>query len=487
MSQIECLQLFSQHLSSTLSDEELNDVTFSFNRGNAYVDEKQDVEPVVTSVTVKANRGLLCVLSPVFRSMFKNGMKESLDKCGAVAIDDASPEPFKVFIEYFYGIAPQITAQNIGPLTYLAEKYLVSGLQKICGKFLSQSMSISSIIPILITLHVHRQHNSFAHCRQWMVQQATQISVDEILALFKGDTFLSSHHVIVGVLLSGFGSTDVIDAALLWQFVLKWSQIYKHGDEQKEEHQKANASENPLWFCKNLMFIRKDFPFYRLSMHTLCTEIIPLGILTQEMSIEILTHKTNGYYRMFSRHCIEHKSLIYDKPSTSIGMQFAEHNFDKFTINAQQNGTLSVANTGAHVTLFSSVAMTAGNVYEWTVCVDRLDNANWQSFGMDVVDDARKGADTWIGSHATHSYGVRANQSNVYFSANNSNKHQLTPDGIAVGSYIVLRYNAIEGTLRVSTDKQQFWTFTGIDTKQTFSPSFRVDQQCTLSVSDVRL
>ena len=89
--------------------------------------------------------------------MFNNGMKESLSD-NAIEITDTDYKSFKLFIGYFYGMDPKITPLNIGPLSYLAEKYLVAGLQKICALFLTESISVDNLIPILESLHQYHQN-----------------------------------------------------------------------------------------------------------------------------------------------------------------------------------------------------------------------------------------------------------------------------------------------------------------------------------------
>eukprot|EP01083_Nonionella_stella_P149409 474518_1 len=146
MAQTKSWALFAKHLGSKLNDDELNDVVFTFGS-----DGKEQEETII-----KANRGLLSILSPVFKSMFKNGMKESLND-DAIPIQDSDSKSFKLFIQYFYGMDPQVTPDNVGALSYLAEKYLVDGLQNICALFLAESMSIQNVIPILEALHAYHQ------------------------------------------------------------------------------------------------------------------------------------------------------------------------------------------------------------------------------------------------------------------------------------------------------------------------------------------
>eukprot|EP01084_Bolivina_argentea_P147195 257552_1 len=186
MSQSKVWKLFATHLGSTANEDALNDVTFTFN-------DNQNEE-----TCVKSNRGLLSLLSPVFRSMFNNGMKESLDN-NSVPITDSDIKSFTLFIKYFYGIDPEITASNIGILSYLADKYLVSGLQACCRLFLTESISIDNLIPVLESLHKHHQDKLFENCKVWMNDQS---SSDAIINMFKSDAFMNTNHVIVSVLLS---------------------------------------------------------------------------------------------------------------------------------------------------------------------------------------------------------------------------------------------------------------------------------------------
>eukprot|EP01083_Nonionella_stella_P099349 279352_1 len=316
--------LFAKHLGSKLNDDELNDVVFTFGS-----DEKEQEE-----TSIKANRGLLSILSPVFKSMFKNGMKESLND-DAIPIQDSDSKSFKLFIQYFYGMDPQVTPDNVGALSYLAEKYLVDGLQNICALFLAESMSIQNVIPILEALHAYHQEKLFENCKAWM---ANETSTEEIINLFKSYAFMNTHYIIANVLLSGFGFGPTVDASILWECVLKWSQTKEKtelcdvecegGYEDEKENKLDEREEISTSEYEKLVLIRKHFPFYRLPIHIICAKILPLQILTQQMASEVLSHQTHGYERQLSRYCIKHKPLVYPEPSTTIGMEFQNHNWN---------------------------------------------------------------------------------------------------------------------------------------------------------------
>ena len=86
-------------------------------------------------------------------------MKESLDDTSILIIDSDS-DSFKLFLQYFYAQNPQITASNVGSLSYLASKYLVDGLQRVCNLFLTESISMHNVIPILESLLRYHQNVS---------------------------------------------------------------------------------------------------------------------------------------------------------------------------------------------------------------------------------------------------------------------------------------------------------------------------------------
>ena len=87
----------------------------------------------------------------LYRELFRNGGSSS------ILIEDSDSKSFKLFIQYFYGMNPQITASNIGAISYLAQKYLVTGLQEICNTYLDKSISIDNVVTILESLHACHQ------------------------------------------------------------------------------------------------------------------------------------------------------------------------------------------------------------------------------------------------------------------------------------------------------------------------------------------
>eukprot|EP00486_Rosalina_sp_Unknown_P006739 CAMPEP_0201572428 /NCGR_PEP_ID=MMETSP0190_2-20130828/15681_1 /ASSEMBLY_ACC=CAM_ASM_000263 /TAXON_ID=37353 /ORGANISM="Rosalina sp." /LENGTH=719 /DNA_ID=CAMNT_0047998167 /DNA_START=25 /DNA_END=2184 /DNA_ORIENTATION=+ len=463
-------KLFAEDLGNQLNTDELNDVTFTFNE----IKENVDVN-ASNATAVKANRGLLSLLSPVFRKMFQN------QKISTVAIKDSDSKSFKLFIQYFYGMDPQITASNVGAISYLAQHYSVKGLQKMCDLFLKESISIDNVVSILESLHSCHQESSkqqfFEKCKGWMTAQT---SIESIVTLFESETFIHTHHEIVNVLLSGFGTR--MDATTLWKCVSKWSETKStrysvvtnsyaiHEEDAKEgtEVTQVTSIKYSKWLT-----IREQFPFHRLPINVLSTSVLPLNILTKEMALRVLSHKTFGHESALVNYCIS------DNPAPfSATDQFLPHNLDKYDISLQDYELRVKAKTASPI--YGKCPMRSGNIYEWTVRIIEFQNA-WIGFGMDVVNDDRKANDAFPGRFTKNSYGIYTQNSQMQCRFNNKNLNTIS-QGTSNGLTITFRYDSTRGTLNVFANETQNYTFTDINVNETYHPSFRTAPTTTWTI-----
>ena len=87
--------------------------------------------------------------------MFSWGMKESLDDC--IIISDVSSTQFEGFIKYLYLRDPKLSANTIGAMAYLAEKYMVNSLIEYCKKWLLSNLNDNNIIEILFDVTKYKQ------------------------------------------------------------------------------------------------------------------------------------------------------------------------------------------------------------------------------------------------------------------------------------------------------------------------------------------
>eukprot|EP01084_Bolivina_argentea_P043285 79757_1 len=448
MSQTESWKMFADHLSSKREDDELNDCSFTFGTDN-------DDE-----VIIKANRGLLSVLSPVFKSMFQNGMmKESLDD-SSIPIKDADSKSFVLFIEYFYGMNPQITATNIGALCYLAQKYLVDGLQKMCTAFLTKSISVNNIIPILESLHKYHQDKLFENCKVWMTEQA---STEEIINLFKSKAFMNTHYMIVNVLLSGFGTN--IDATILWECALEWSKTKGNKDNIDQEDEKKDDTKEVSVDNNKWKLIREHFPFYRLPIDVVCAQVLPLNILTHEMALEVLSHKSGGHHRDLAKYCISHKPLLFPSAVNPI-FQFGKYK-EKFNIQQTNTGEYKVVYTGNDHILFGNIPLEFTMRYKWQIYIDKYDPNPSIYFGIDAENNT-----SYPGKSNANSCGINADQNRIFFYVNNSSKHTHKP-GISTGSQLEMYFDGPQKECSVYMDGSFLYKYTNVPHDKQLYPSFR--------------
>ncbi|HEY9757793.1 MAG TPA: BTB/POZ domain-containing protein [Oculatellaceae cyanobacterium] len=83
-----CAVIMMAALAKALQDPELSDVQFIFPGGES----------------ISCNRFMLATRSPVFRAMLFGHMMEANSDSPEIRIADASPEPFRQFIRFFYTI-----------------------------------------------------------------------------------------------------------------------------------------------------------------------------------------------------------------------------------------------------------------------------------------------------------------------------------------------------------------------------------------------
>ena len=326
----------------------------------------------------------------------------------------------------------------------------------------------------MISIHPQPIQKLFEICKIWMTEQQ---SMDEIMSLFKSDAFMHSHYMVVNILLSGFSS--IISANKLWQCTSKWVQTKSEKDVITSNHPNDDEKYNDNQMQNKWILVRKHFPFYKLPIEVICTEVLPKNILTQSMALEVLSHKANGYQRDLAKYCLSHKPLNYPPAENQIVYPFHpyvsadcffEHNLNEYSISSEKGKLCICANE--QKMLYSNVEMTNGHIYEWNICVTEWRVHTWHGFGMDVVNDQRQSDDNDPGRYKTNSYGLYLDQNNFNLYANGNKVYSIN-EGAFAGITFLFRYNAIYGRLDVIASDLQKYTFTNIDTSQTYYPSFK--------------
>lgn len=109
-----------------------------------------DVEFVVGEKLFPAHKQILSFRSPVFMSMFDCDMLEK--KSGQVEITDIEPNIFKFLLDFIYhGKVDLVNFDNCLNLIVAADKYLLTGLVKICHEYLACKLNAENVIQVYIT------------------------------------------------------------------------------------------------------------------------------------------------------------------------------------------------------------------------------------------------------------------------------------------------------------------------------------------------
>lgn len=117
---------------------------------------------------IVAHRRLLAALSPVFAAMFGEAWCGDGVKTPTITIDDAAPEAFQVFLDYFYKGAIELSADNVDVCYYLAHKYDINDLQCSCIALIIDALSPDNVISYYKLAERFDEHGLRLACVEYM-------------------------------------------------------------------------------------------------------------------------------------------------------------------------------------------------------------------------------------------------------------------------------------------------------------------------------
>lgn len=127
-----------QNFSAFYQCEDTADMYFVFPKLKK---ERKSDDKMVPETRIPAHKIILAANSSVFHRMFYGEMKET----GDIAIIDATPYVFGVFLQYFYLEQMNLTIDKVGEVLYLADKYDVSGCSTKCSAFLKEILNTDNM------------------------------------------------------------------------------------------------------------------------------------------------------------------------------------------------------------------------------------------------------------------------------------------------------------------------------------------------------
>jgi len=113
--------------------------------------EFSDVTFVVEGERFKTHKLVICAQCPPFRSMLENNSLWKEQKATEVPLEDIAKNVFRHFLRWIYtndASFPQDDIALVLELLALADKYLITNLQRKCEHILSTKISIDTVLPI---------------------------------------------------------------------------------------------------------------------------------------------------------------------------------------------------------------------------------------------------------------------------------------------------------------------------------------------------
>ncbi|XP_066583829.1 kelch-like protein 10 [Prorops nasuta] len=95
------------------------------------------------------HRAILSAVSPYFKALFVNSLKSGKNETNEVSIDFASPDIFRLILDYAYTGTCNVTADNVEQLLPLADQFEVLGIVQLCCQFLLQELRPENCLGIV--------------------------------------------------------------------------------------------------------------------------------------------------------------------------------------------------------------------------------------------------------------------------------------------------------------------------------------------------
>lgn len=167
-----------------------------------------DVHFLFGSVRVPAHKHVLAKVSDVFERMFFSELKEM----GDVTIVDASAAVFKEFLQFFYLLEINLTAEHMIDVLYLGHKYNVNECINACVGFLKENVTDENVCAILTSAIFFEHHQLLKICEVHIKSRT--------VAVIKSTGFLECHReVLARILLMNLLScsdVEVFEACMTW-------------------------------------------------------------------------------------------------------------------------------------------------------------------------------------------------------------------------------------------------------------------------------
>ncbi|EDO38551.1 predicted protein [Nematostella vectensis] len=220
-------------------------------------------------ISIPAHRYVLAVSSPVFEAMFHGAMAESSRK---VSLPDCTAEALSEMLRYAYFDEVELTGSNVMSVMYLAEKYILPGLNEKCTQFLQENLEAKDVLFVLPEAMEIQDENLQRHCWE-LVDETTEEVV-------MSDAFLSVTRELL---------CDILDRD---ELMIKELELFKAVDRWAEQQTSSEGLGVDGESKRNVLgeeaIRRLRFPL--ISQEQFVKHVLPKDILNREEIVDLFAH-----------------------------------------------------------------------------------------------------------------------------------------------------------------------------------------------------
>ena len=114
-------------------------------------DEYADVTLTCENKSIKCQRGILGMYSPVIQKMLTSGFQET--KTNEIQFSDISFAHLRKAVRFLYGYELEITSRDVIHLLQFADMYDIGPLRELCGKMLMKHINTAVAMEVWMLAH----------------------------------------------------------------------------------------------------------------------------------------------------------------------------------------------------------------------------------------------------------------------------------------------------------------------------------------------
>ncbi|XP_048255466.1 BTB/POZ domain-containing protein 6-like isoform X2 [Haliotis rufescens] len=250
---------------------------------------------------VRAHRYVLMSRSSVFHAMLCGPLAEKEE----IKIPDVEEETFSEMLRYLYTDTSTPTAENVTGVLYLAKKYAVGGLERLCLTYLESSLTAENACVILEQAHVFDEEK--------LLDRALKVIVQNGDVAIQSSAFTALCHTCFHKIVSA--ADFVAKPETVFSAAMSWceDECKRHGREITRDNKRLVLGDSVY-----------DIDFTAMDAKEFVRFVVPSGVLSNEEYIKLLCFFTMSEgdvapFKIKPKQLVSHskvslyKSSVYSK------------------------------------------------------------------------------------------------------------------------------------------------------------------------------